>query len=169
VALRVPVVIMVVAVLMALVSLFVVAWGRPPLRPAPGTGLTATSTVQDGAIALSDVALADATGARVQLDSLFPAVIILVDRCACLTLVRDVARTAPPELAVVVVGRRAPESAGVPGNVRTLADPTDAIRSRFPAPSATGATAIMVDGSGRVIATVLSAHTGADLGPLAIG
>ncbi len=78
-SLGVPVVIMAVAVLTTLVSLFVVTWdhrslgdgaGRPGARHQPPTCPWSAST------------LADAGGARVQLGDVLPAVLLLVRRTA---------------------------------------------------------------------------------------
>ena len=166
VALRVPIAIMVVAVLMALVSLVVVTWGRAPVQPVPAVSLSAGASA--GVPDLSDVILRDASGAPAALAPLLPAVVLLVDRCACADLVRDVARTAPATVTVVVIGPTLPGVTSLPGNVRVLADPAARLSSLF-APSSTGATVIMVDGTGRAVATARGVHAAADLGPITVG
>jgi hypothetical protein len=168
VALRVPIAIMVVAVLMALVSLVVMTWGRPPLRPMPSATLSATA----GGTDLSGIVLREGNGAPVALPPLLPAVVLLVDRCGCPDLVRDVAALAPAPVTVIAVGLVSPggpagqDRAAFPANVRLLADPMAHLASRFtPAPGPT-ATAIMVDMTGRVVGLVRGARRIADLEPI---
>jgi hypothetical protein len=167
VALRVPIVIMVVAVLMALVSLFVMTWGRPPVRRGvPVVSLTA-STTSVGWMDLSDVVLRDAAGSPTTLEPYFPAVILLMNGCDCPDLVREVAETVPPTVTVVVVGPVAPSA--ILGNVRLLIDPGGRLSSLVGPAPVSGATAIVVDAGGRTVTTARGVRTAAEIGPITVG
>jgi hypothetical protein len=163
VALRVPIAIMVVAVLMALVSLVVMTWGRTPARPLPSVTLSASA----GGTDLSGIVLQDADGAQVALQPLLPALLLLVHGVReGPELVREVAALAPAAVTVVAVGIASPAATAFPGNVALLTDPTAQLASRFsPAPDPT-ATAIMVDMTGRVVNVVRGASRLADLEPI---
>jgi len=167
VALRVPVAIMVVAVLMALVSLAVMTWGRPPVAPLPVVSLSASASANGPD--LSDVILRDAIGSPAALGSLLPAVILLVERCACPDLVRDVARSAPAGVTVVVIGLAATAVSALPANVRLLADPAARLASLVGWPSGPGATVIMVDAAGHAVAVVKEVRSATNLPRITIG
>jgi hypothetical protein len=177
VALRVPIAIMAVAVVMALVSLVVMTWGRAPVRSTPVVTLSGTASSE--ASNLSDVILWDASGTPAALKPLLPAVILLLERCACPDLVRDVARIAPAHLTVVAVGLPSGTDAGLPGagspdvdgfpsNVAVLADPAARLASAFPAPAGPTATAIIVDATGRPVRIVRDVRFAADIGSLTV-
>jgi hypothetical protein len=169
VALRVPIAIMVVAVLMALVSLVVMTWGRTPARPLPSVTLSASAAATD----LSGMVLQDANGAPVALQPLLPALVLLVNGMPdAADLVRGVAALAPGPVTIVAVGIHPPTATtsqdreAFPGNVRLLADPAARLASLFtPAPGPT-TTAIMVDLTGRVGTIVRGAGRVADLEPI---
>jgi hypothetical protein len=132
-ALGVPIVIMVVAVLTTLISLFVVTWDRRPTPPVPVTGLgDASALASAGALPehLAEVTLKDAAGTSVTLGTLFPAVIMLVEDCSCVDLVLRTAELAPKGVTVVVIGRDVPILAGAPSKVRALADPDGLLAKR---------------------------------------
>jgi hypothetical protein len=162
VALRVPIAIMVIAVLMALVSLVVMTWGRSPARPLPSVTLSASA----GGTDLSGIVLQEASGAHVALQPLLPAIVLLVDGVRdAAELVRAVAALAPPAVTVVAVGLASPVTA-FPANVRLLADPAAQLASLFTPASGRTATAIAVDMTGHVIAVVRGALRLADLEPI---
>jgi hypothetical protein len=163
VALRVPIAIMVVAVLMALVSLVVMTWGRTPAPSLPSVTLSANA----GGTDLSGLVLQEAGGAHVALQPLLPALLLLVDGVSeGPELVRGVAALAPGAVTVVAVGIASPAATAFPGNVRLLADPAAQLASMFsPAPGRT-ATAIAVDLTGRVVTVVRGAVRLADLEPI---
>jgi hypothetical protein len=150
-SLGIPVMIMAVAVLTTLVSLFVVTWGRQPSTPLPPVnGASAPTVPGTAAGTLADVVLVDASGVRVRLGTLLPAVFMLVDGCDCAPLVLATASAAPPGVRVVPVAKTAPLIADAPSTVRPLADADGLLRSRFAAETATApasATAIIVDGT----------------------
>jgi hypothetical protein len=154
--LGVPLVIMAVAILTTLISLFVVTWDRRPDQPLPVTAATGggVSAEQPGPdTPAADLSFVDATGLRIRLGDLLPAVILLVDGCACTDLVTGAAASAPAGVRVVAVANTAPNLAGAPGNVKALADPTAVLRSRFApgtesAPDA--ASALLINRAGEV-------------------
>jgi hypothetical protein len=167
-SLGVPVVIMAVAVITTLLSLFVVTWDHRRSATAPvGPGAVSAT-----AVPLVNVTLSDAAGARVQLGGVLPAVLLLVHGCDCPELVAAIAAAAPAPITVIPVDRTAPCAVGTAPNVRCLADPDGALTSRYtaaepPSPSSPGGsgsastspssaaptmTAVMVDASGNATA-----------------
>lgn len=133
-ALGVPITIMMVAVITTLISLFVVTWDRRPADPLPVTGLGGSANLTASAALpqrLADVTLKDAAGTSVALGTLFPAVIMLVDDCACVDLVLRTAELAPGTVTVVVIGSDVPILAGAPNRVRALADPDGLLARRI--------------------------------------
>jgi hypothetical protein len=156
-SLGVPVVIMAVAVITTLLSLFVVTWDHRPSATAPvgpgGAGAPATN------VPLTNVTLADAAGARVQLGNVLPAVLLLVSGCDCADLIKAVAAAAPPPITILPVAKAAPCAVGTATNVRCLADPDGTLTSRYPPASGSGSPtsgapgqpttrAVMVDATG---------------------
>jgi len=161
----IPLIIMGVAVLTTLVSLFVVTWDRRPAAPQP------TAAVE---LSLSELAFSDRTGQPVKLGTLLPAVVLLIDGCDCNDLVVDTARAAPT-VAVIPMGRAVPVVTGAPSNVRALADANGLLRQRY-ARSASlttkAAVALLVDRTGTIVSTVPAARGLSDLRahlPLIIG
>ena len=128
-SLGVPVVIMAVAVITTLLSLFVVTWDHRRSATAPVGPGTASVT----AVPLVSVTLSDAGGARVQLGDVLPAVLLLVQGCDCPELIAAVAAAAPAPITVIPVDRSAPCAVGAAPNVRCLADPDGALTSRYAA------------------------------------
>ncbi len=179
-SLGVPVVIMAVAILTTLISLFVVTWGRPASPPLPDTGHTNTANETPGVsnseadLGMASMVLPDATGTAVRLGTILPAVLLVADQCDCATLVRGVAAAVPAGVTVVAVGRTAPDIAapgttGPPPNVRSLADPTGLLRARYA--SAIGAesgvaAAVLVDGAGHVVRHVPRVDVVEDITPI---
>jgi hypothetical protein len=126
-SLGVPVIIMAVAVITTLLSLFVVTWDRRPTTPLPGPGGTGSATLT----ALTDTVLADAGGTRVRLGGLLPAVLLLTGDCDCAALIAAIAAAAPAPVTIVPIGRDAPCPAATAPNIRCLADPDAAVTSRY--------------------------------------
>jgi hypothetical protein len=155
----VPLMIMAVAVLVTLVSLFVVTWARGPA----GSNQAATSPRRPdstSASELSDIGLTDTVGAPVRLGSVLPAVVLLVDGCACTPLINDLAKIAPAGVTVVPVARTVPSGTSVATNIRPLADPNGQLAGRFPASGPPGtATAVLLDKGANVKSTVLGVDT----------
>ncbi|GAA1822389.1 hypothetical protein GCM10009682_48410 [Luedemannella flava] len=161
--LGVPLIIMSVAVITTLISLFVVTWDR---RPATYTA--APPTVSTAGTPLPDLTFTNAAGATVTLRPTLPAVVLLVDGCDCATLIRDTAGLAPPGVTVVVVAATLPKIAEARPDTVALADPQGVLRGRYAAGSgqagARAATALFVDRQGTVRTTVPDVTSIARLG-----
>jgi len=161
--LSVPVVVIAVALLTTLISLFVVTLGRPASPPLPPVDSAAPEAAQAPSTEIADVVLVDASGVRVRLGSLLPAVVLLVDGCDCEALVIDTALEVPDGVRVVPVAGTAPLIYGAPVNVRALADADGILRQKYAAGTspglspradpATTAIAVMVNGAGEVVGT----------------
>jgi len=164
--LRAPVLIISLAVLVTVASLFASAWPGPPRQPT--TQRTATTT-SERATTLPALELLAADGQTVPLRSRLPAVILLVDGCTCAELVAATIDAVGPEIAVITVSTTAtaasaathgtpPTGATPPANgktVRTLHDPTGSLRShlRLSAPDTTAA-AVLVDRGSEIVRLV---------------
>ncbi len=148
-----PLLIMAVAILATLTSLFALAWPGPANRltaSPPRKASPAPSTVPD----LSLIAL---DGSQAPIRNSLPAVFLLVDGCTCAELMVSTAQAVPPGVTVVAVARTAPAlPSPAPGGLRlrTAADPDGALRAAYGgAPPSTGVIAILVKQSGEVIRT----------------
>jgi hypothetical protein len=168
-SLRIPLLIMAVAVLATLTSLFAVTWpGRnqplaPPVARQSGSG-PAPSRI------LPALDLIDVDGSTVSLRSLLPAAVMLTDGCDCARLVADTAIAAKPGVTVVTVTKSSapPPRATTPRgpasgrpSVRTLADPTGELRGSLQlGTQGTGevATVLLVARTGEIISTVPAAQ-----------
>lgn len=146
----VPLMIMALAVIGTLTSLFAVAWPKPQGYPPPDVPAT---------VAVANLTLIDAQGQQVRLRETAPAVILLVDGCTCGGLLAETATTAAPAVAVLAVGRAVPPlanaPAGVVGRVRPLADPAGTLRSALALPSPSGlASVLLISRSGQLTRSV---------------
>ncbi|MEO3776215.1 hypothetical protein ABGB16_05020 [Micromonospora sp. B11E3] len=154
-----PLVVLLVAALATAAGLFAVTWTRPPRtaerptvvpHPTPAADLVGRP--------LPALELVDAENAAVSLRALLPAVIVLVDACACPERAAEAAALAPPGVTVVTVagGRRVdPTAASVGPPVRALADPAGGLRAFLRLPPRPGtATAVLVDRGGTVLRVV---------------
>jgi len=164
--LRLPLVIMSIAILATLTSLFAVFWPgqqRPPANPraipsgSPGRTLPALDMVgEDGGV--------------VSLRGLLPAVIILIDGCTCADEVTVAVQAVPAGVTVVALtGDRAaasPATKPVPSGaapLRSLADPAGELRkSLHLAPHPGTAAALLVARSGQILRTVPALTSVAD-------
>jgi hypothetical protein len=165
-SLGVPVVIMAVAVITTLLSLFVVTWDRRSVnQPLPVTSAdqSGTGTNASPPIPLSDVSLADSAGAQVRVGSVLPAVVLFTEGCDCAQLITAVAGAMPPSVTVLPIARAAPCPAGTAPNVRCLADPDGSVAHRFPTASAAGGPP-----NKPTISAVVINHSGAALPPVAV-
>jgi hypothetical protein len=136
-SLGVPIVIMAVAVITTLLSLFVVTWDHERSATEPVGPDTA---LQQSAPPLADVTLADASGSRVRLGNVLPAMLLLVDDCACTELIKAIAAATPKPVTVVPISAEAACAVGSTKNVLCLADPAGLVSGRYPAPSPSDAT-----------------------------
>jgi hypothetical protein len=170
-AVRAPVLIISMAVLVTVASLFASAWPGPPRQPA--TQRTASTTEDNtgtgpGVATLPALELVGSDGQTVPLRGQLPAVILLIDGCDCDGLVSDTIAAVRPEVAVVTVtGPRAAATAGVGTpptgatpqaqgkTVRVLHDPSGTVRSQLKLGKADGtAAALLVDKGGMIVRTL---------------
>jgi hypothetical protein len=163
--LAVPLLIMSIAVIATLVSLFAVAWPRRSPNGTPQLAPTTTAAV----VTLAGLTLFDPEGVTVAIRDLTPGVVLLVEGCSCEELITGtvaaVAASKAPSALVLVVAVRAPTlPSGLIDRtkVRAFADPNSSVRAAVPflAPSRTTA-ALLVAADGRVIRAVSSVTTAA--------
>ncbi|MGC4895027.1 hypothetical protein [Micromonospora sp. DT31] len=155
-----PTLILLVSVLVTLAGLAAVTWPRAHRSDTP-TGRPPISATPQPVGPLPALDLAGVGDTPVPLRSLLPAMIILVDACACAEQVGTAVRAAPPGVTVVTVteGRRA-RPATLPG-VRPLGDPAGGLRSYLHlTPRPDTAVALLVDRRGTPVRLV------PELGPL---
>lgn len=158
-SLRVPLMIMSIAVLATLTSLLAMIWPGQRLEPAVERTAMATASPVVPALDLIDV-----DGSPVSLRGLLPAAVLLTDGCECADLVTDTATVARAGITVITVtGAAAPTPrASTPrapefgtAVVRTLADPTGELRGQLRlGPPGTAAIVLLVSGTGEVRRTV---------------
>ena len=161
---RAPVLIISMAVLVTIASLFASAWPGPN-RP-PATQRTA-STTSERSHSLPALELIGGDGAHVPLRSQVPAVVLLTDGCDCAQLIADTTDAVRPGIAVILVGggSAVPSADGKPPTgsapqaqgktVRSLRDPTGELRKALDIGAADGtAAAVLVDKAGDIVRTV---------------
>ncbi|MEU8815965.1 hypothetical protein [Actinoplanes sp. NPDC048796] len=159
-AMRAPVLIISMAVLVTVASLFASAWPGPPRQPA---AQRTAATPSDSATTLPALELLGADGDTVPLNRQLPAVILLIDGCACARLVSDTIGAVRPDIAVVTVSSAATASTALtpPTNttpqaqgktVRPLHDPTGTLRTHLKLPPPDGvAAALLVDDASKIV------------------
>jgi hypothetical protein len=150
--LGIPLLIMTVAIIATLTSLFALAW---PGRPVQHTASAGPAPAGNGAT-VPDLTLLDAASTPIRLRESLPAVILLVDGCDCAGLVSATSTAAPTAVTVLVVGRKAPPlpSPATGRKLRSLADPNGTLRARFAsAPKVDGVVAVLVRGTGEIVRT----------------
>lgn len=157
---RTPVLIISLAVLVTLASVFASAWPGPPRAPA--TQRTANHT--DRSNTLPALELIGSDGGTVALRGHLPAVVLVTDGCDCARLVADTTAAVRPDIAVVTVSTAGPSRGTVPPTgatpqaqgkiVHQLRDPTGELRAHLDLGPADGtAAAVLVDRGGTVIRT----------------
>jgi hypothetical protein len=152
-ALGLPLLIMSIAIIATLTSLFAIAWPARSNRP------TQPATRQSAPASVPDVLLTNSAGHQFRVRESLPAVILLVDGCACDQLVSQTAAAVEPSTSVIVVGRSVPSlPAGLSSGreVIAAADSDGALRSAYPG---AGATAILAGRSGAVVDAVHEVST----------
>jgi hypothetical protein len=165
--LRGPALIITMAVLVTLASLWASAWPGPARTPT--TQRTTNSADSRNLPALELVGI---DGQTVPLRGQLPAVILLIDGCDCARLIADTAAAVGPDIAVVtVVSGTAPTAATASGAVdpptgaapppqgnpvvRRLRDPTSELRSTYDLAAPDGnAAVLLVSGTGQIIRRV---------------
>lgn len=168
----VPLLIMSVAVLITLVSLFAMAWSG-----SGQTGETGAGPESSPPAALPEVSLVNAAGAPEQLVQHLPVAILLVEECQdCAGLIAETAAAAPSGVTVVAVGSSAParpaELAADDPTPLLLADPDGMLRDQLGLSVATNAaTVVLVDRDNEITQRIPAATTAgqfqADLAELA--
>jgi hypothetical protein len=163
-SLRAPLLIISLAVLVTVASLFASAWPGPTRSPA--TQRTA-STADDRVAKLPALELIGSGGDTVPLRQKLPAVVLLTDGCDCAGLVADTAAAVQPGITVVTVvaGAAAGQTGAAPPTsstpsaegktVRALRDPTGELRAGMDlaAPDGTAA-ALLVNRTGEIVRKV---------------
>jgi hypothetical protein len=159
---RAPVLIISMAVLVTVASLFASAWPGPARSPA--TQRTANTTDDPGG-ALPALELLDPDGRTVALRERLPAVVLLTEGCDCDRLIADVTGAVRPDITVVTVTTTATSPGTAPPTnttpqaqgkvVRTLQDPANSLRTHLGlgAPDGTAA-ALVVDRAGEIVGSV---------------
>ncbi|HET8684729.1 MAG TPA: hypothetical protein VFM54_23090 [Micromonosporaceae bacterium] len=167
-SLGLPLLIMAVAVMATLTSLFVVTWpGRTERALVDPDASSAAATHRP----VPDLTLTDSTGAPVHLPDVVPAVIMLIDGCPCAELVAATAEASAPGVTVLTVDRTAPPRASAtaasypaagpaPAPVRALADPEGRLRTALKLGQPGGAAGIALVGrDGMLVHTLPAART----------
>jgi hypothetical protein len=161
----VPLLVMSIAIIAALTSLFAITLTtRSPSTAPPPVAATASSTAS-----MIDLALTDSNDKQVRLRDQLPAVILVLDGCSCGPLISGVASSVPANVKVLAVDRMVPF---IPSGVSAiaLADPEQALLATYAiadrgAKPAQVPTAVFVSAGGIVIATISPALTVAELQP----
>jgi hypothetical protein len=152
--LAVPLLIMSIAVVATLISLFAVTWPGNSNRTAraPATAVTTVASV------VGDLVFIGVGGTSVRLADKLPAVILIVDECDCAKLITDTAAASVAPVSVLVTAVTAPGlPSGLkdPTRVRAVADPNRALRATVPGLGDTpGPAVVLVNRSGAVSRTL---------------
>ncbi|MEU3454096.1 hypothetical protein ABZ671_10890 [Micromonospora sp. NPDC006766] len=150
-----PALILLMSVLITLAGLAAVTWPRSA-RSGDGPTVVPYPTAAPAAVGpLPAFDLVDVAQAPVPLRSLLPAMIVLVDACACAEQVAQAAVAAPPGVTVITVaGGRKVDASPTPG-VRALADPAGGLRDYLHLAAHPGtAPALLVDREGTLVRLV---------------
>ena len=172
---RAPVLIISMAILVTIASLFASAWPGPS-RP-PATQRTANTT-DDSTETLPALELRGAEGQMVALNGQLPAVILITDMCECGELVAATTSAVRADTTVVTVvsGPGSAATALVPPTsttpqaqgktVRAMRDPTSGLRSslKLGAPDGTAAV-LLVNRSGEIVRKIPRTASIADFQP----
>lgn len=168
--LAVPLLIMSIAVVATLTSLFAVVWPGERRSPTTRPDVAATTVA---AVSIGDLALTDAAGGSVRLAGAAPAVVLMVDGCACAELITATARAAGifrggaggsvsssaapvnrmSVLVVAITAGTLPALAPDAAPTRALADPNQSLRAAVPglATAGGGPSVVLLSASGAVI------------------
>jgi hypothetical protein len=160
---RTPALIVSVAILVTVASLFASAWPGPPRQPAAQRTSGTTETHADALPALD---LLDTQGEAVPIRGRLPAVLLLTEGCDCAKLIADTAAAARPRITVLAITSIRPSaSATTVGALPTsrtpaadsagftlLHDPTDTLRNHLGLGTPDGTAAvILVDNLGKIV------------------
>ncbi|MBO0868706.1 MAG: hypothetical protein J2P15_09100 [Micromonosporaceae bacterium] len=165
-ALGLPLLIMAIAIIATLTSLFAIAWPSKPRQSAntPAARPPAQAAASEPVVA--DVTLTDPAGTPLHLRDLLPAVVLLVNGCACADLVAGTSQVVGHGVTVLAVARLA---LGLPsiapgGQVRAAVDHDDTLSTTFGGPD-TGVTAVLIKGTGAVVRIIHKVRTVDDFRP----
>jgi hypothetical protein len=148
-----------IAILATLTSLFALTWPQTP-RFTPSTNEAARTVPPPAPRAVPALDLLDASGTAAPLRGLLPAVILMVEDCACADLITATDVAAPPEINVLVVAATPPPlSEGVSPRVRALGDPAGGLRSLAPTPLRGTAAVLLVARNADIVHTVPAASS----------
>jgi hypothetical protein len=153
-ALGLPLLIMAIAIVATMTSLFAFSW---PAKPGQLTTPASAAASAATPASVPDLTLSDASGAPFRLRNRLPAAVLLVDGCDCAQLIADTAAAAPAKVTVIAVGHTAPALVpAVPGGrLVAAADEGGGLRSTYAsAPPAAGVVVILIKGTGQVARTV---------------
>lgn len=171
---RAPVLIISMAVLVTIASLFASAWPGPARTPA--TQRTANVT-DSGLGSLPALELESANGRTAPIRGSLPAVILLTEGCDCAPLVAATVAAVDPAITVITVaegaatpGARTPPAATTPQaqgkTILAMRDPTGQLRSSFDFGTPDGTAAVLlVDANGTIIRRVPRTASTADFQP----
>ncbi len=172
--LRAPVLIISMAVLVTIASLFASAWPGPSRTPATQRTANVTDT---GLGTLPAFELEAVDGGPTPIRASLPAVILLTEGCDCEALVTATVEAVSPGITVITVaagaatpGARTPPTANTPQaqgkTVRAMRDPTGQLRSTFAfnAPDGTAAV-LLVNSAGDIVRRVPRTASTADFQP----
>ena len=156
-----PLLIMAIAIVAALTSLFAIT-----LSTRTGSGTTTTAqrpAASPVTPQMMNLSLPDAAGHQVSLQKSLPAVILVLDGCACSELIQETVSAAPTKVKVLVVDRKAP-TLPASSTAVALADDQQALLATYGAGPDRNAhpagqvTAMLVDATGNVIRTFSHAN-----------
>jgi hypothetical protein len=162
-ALKAPVLIISMAVLVTVASLFASAWPGPPRSPA---AQRTTGTTDDHTDTLPALELENDAAQPIALRGKLPAVVLITDGCNCAGLIADTITAVPPDVAVVTVTSGPPSPTGKTPptgatpqaqgkTVRVLRDPTGELRKNLNLNKPDGsAAAVLVNDTGEIIKLV---------------
>lgn len=163
-ALRLPMLIMSIAIIATLASLFAIAW---PNRSAKESGASHPSIPATADFApVPDITLHMPTGTLRVRDAL-PAVVLVVDGCGCSDLIDQTAQAAAPGVTVLVVAHDLPTlPSSLPAGHKVVAasDEDSRLRSAYGAsPLAAGVIALLIKNTGEVVAALTEVQSVASL------
>ncbi|HKT06006.1 MAG TPA: hypothetical protein VJT31_41395 [Rugosimonospora sp.] len=162
-ALGLPLLIMSIAIIATLTSLFAIAWPTRAVQSSPSPQTTAQVNAAPSTPPVPDLTLRDGAGTALRLRSALPAVILLVDGCSCGSLIIETARAVGPAVTVLAVARTAPPlPSELPAGrtVRAAADEHGTLRTMYGGGTpGTAVGAILVRSTGEVITALRDVRT----------
>ncbi|MBX6358019.1 MAG: hypothetical protein IRZ05_19475 [Micromonosporaceae bacterium] len=162
-SLGLPLLIMSIAVIATLTSLFAVAWPGRTSNQLRGPQASRGAPAGTLAPELADLVLADPGGSAVRVADIAPAALLLVDSCtACDDLVSATVAAAPDPVTVVVVGQATPTLDPSLGKLRRLKDPQQRLRERLQLGTPGGLAAVVLVARGGHVVHKLPGVTSVD-------